>query len=601
MEKLLYTIEEIFSDTGYLSEQSKKYYNIPHYQRGYKWEPANALKLLNDINNFKTGGDKFYCLQNITIVPNNEKFNIVDGQQRLTTLTIILSYLGEYNLVRDKVRFPTNSIRKETNDFIKNIITNSKIDFPESTWEDYINNQPRYDHQDIYHIFMVYKSIQTWFESKQQNEQNFNLNQFKEKLKKSVQIIVNKVDGNLSEEKVFGNLNSKRIPLDGADLVRAILITRVANEEGQREADIKNIVRTNERRVKIGWELDQINNWWSQNHVLNYFNKFVTIQSEEIGVGNKLFNDIKYPINILYLLYAEMLSEKKLTLELIEKRNSDAIGLYKEILKLHYTLQDWHQDREIYHYLGYLFSLKKKDKPFNFSKIWRLWLDSKTRTIFISELKNMIKTSLLEKNELVDYSNMSINWYSDKQDLLIYSLVLMDVIHCIKENQSFLPYSAFNKTGNDIEHIFPQNPQKVSDKKDYIQFINENYAIKNKFNLSKFDANVNDEKYIEKIEEFITKHTNKFKLNSIGNLVLLYSNLNKSISNSNYADKRAKIITYYNEGNFIQPHTFNVFVRNFNDSNDKNIDIKHWSQVDIESNAKKIGEKIELFLTNTKN
>src|SRR5680860_480715 len=67
-----------------------------------------------------------------------------------------------------------------------------------------------------------------------------------------------------SEEKIFGNLNSKRIPLDGADLVRAVLITRVAKEEGKREADIKNIVRVNERRVKIGWQLDQINNWWSE-------------------------------------------------------------------------------------------------------------------------------------------------------------------------------------------------------------------------------------------------------------------------------------------------------------------------------------------------
>src|SRR5208283_540182 len=105
---------------------------------------------------------------------------------------------------------------------------------------------------DIYHLFNAHKTIENWFTEKQQ-EIGFNKSEFHDKILKHVKFIVNRIDQKTEEEKIFGNLNSKRVPLDGADLVRAILITNVANEEGRREADIKNIVRVNERRVKIGW------------------------------------------------------------------------------------------------------------------------------------------------------------------------------------------------------------------------------------------------------------------------------------------------------------------------------------------------------------
>ncbi len=172
----------------------------------------------------------------------------------------------------------------------------------------------------------------------------------------------------------------------------------------------------------------------------------------------------------------------------------------------------------------------------------------------------------------------------------------MDVIYSLKENQNYLPYYAFNKKSNDIEHIFPQNPKEVIKQKEYIAFLNKTYVENDKqFDLSKFDSKKEDEKYQEKVLEFIKEQTSSFKINSIGNLVLLYSSLNRSISNSKYADKRARIISHHNEGNFIQPHTFSVFVRNFNDENNDNKDYEHWTNNDIEANAKYISKTIETF------
>jgi uncharacterized protein with ParB-like and HNH nuclease domain len=595
MSQLLFSIENVFSNSGYLKEQEKDFFNIPHYQRGYKWESKNINKLLEDIDNFKVSDNKFYCLQNITIVGKENYFNVIDGQQRLTTLTILLSYLNSKQLVFNKVRFPENSIRKQTNKFINEIIANEKVDFPDNSWDYFSEKNPDYDHQDIYHIYQVYEAIDIWFTSKKSEDKLFEKSEFTTKLLKSVKVIINKIEGNASEEKIFGNLNSKRIPLDGADLVRAVLITRVANEEGKKESDIKNIVRVNERRVKIGWELDQINNWWTKNEIKNYFSKLVSIESEEIGVGNKLFDELKYPINHLYLLFAEKKGKKKLTLELIEKHNNDALGLYKELIKLHNTFQDWYQDREIYHYLGFLFNHKPK-KEFNFLSVWELWEASVNRAEFIDSLKKLILKRLSIDGELINFEDDKVNWYQDKPEYLVRALVLMDIIHSLKVNQNFLPYYAFTKQSNDIEHIFPQKPKEVEKQKEYIEFLNKSIdAQTDKFDVSKFDTKISNEKYIVAVNEFIKKQTESFKINSIGNLVLLYFRLNRSISNSNYSDKRARIISHFNDGNFIQPHTFNVFVRNFNNQDNENKDYEHWTNNDIKSNASYISNKIKTF------
>ena len=595
MSKLLYTVEEIFSINGYLLEQNKLYFNIPLYQRGYKWESKHVTKLLIDIDNFKLTGNKFYCLQNITIVPHDDVFNVVDGQQRLTTLVILLSFLGEKEIVQNKVRFPQNSIRKETNSFLNEIITKNDGVFPKVTWDNFIKENENYDHQDIYHIFHAHKIIETWFLQKQ-NDSSFNQADFLNKILKNVKLIINKVEDKTSEEKIFGNLNSKRVPLDGSDLVRAILITDVANEEGKREADIKNIVRVNERRVKIGWELDQINSWWSINEVKGYFKSYIRAESEKTGKGVKLFKDEKYPINLLFLLFAEKRGEKTLSLELIEQNQGNALGLYKEIIKLHSMLQDWYQDREIYHFLGFLFNNTRKEQ-LNFTHICRIWHECESRIAFKTHLKVLIKEKVFH-DSVPNFADENLNWYNDEQGMLIKTLLLIDIIHSIKPNQPFLPYSAFEKAENDIEHIFPQNPAEIQQKKEYIEFINSNVLKigENKFDLTNYDDKINDEVFLLEVENFIREQINGININSIGNLVLLYYSLNRSLGRISYAKKRARVIEYFNEeGEFIQPHTFRVFVRYFFDGKNENKELEYWTNNDIEANAKAISTIIDTF------
>ena len=107
-----------------------EFFNIPEYQRGYKWTVDNIVQLLEDLKGFKQNtSDEFYCLQNITLTKTNVNehlcFNVIDGQQRLTTLFILISYLQRN--MRDKVLSAESdilrySIREETDKFLRESI-----------------------------------------------------------------------------------------------------------------------------------------------------------------------------------------------------------------------------------------------------------------------------------------------------------------------------------------------------------------------------------------------------------------------------------------------------------------------------------------------
>ncbi|MEG2181194.1 MAG: DUF262 domain-containing protein, partial [Bacteroidales bacterium] len=83
-------------------------YFIPAYQRGYRWENKQVRELLDDINSFKpnNNNNNWYCLQPLVVMdlsdnqkidykmPINEPcFEVIDGQQRLTTICLILKVL----------------------------------------------------------------------------------------------------------------------------------------------------------------------------------------------------------------------------------------------------------------------------------------------------------------------------------------------------------------------------------------------------------------------------------------------------------------------------------------------------------------------------
>jgi uncharacterized protein with ParB-like and HNH nuclease domain len=78
----LLTLPEIFNNRLFV---------IPDYQRGYSWEKTQVQDLLHDIDNLAPNSHKHFTGTLVASRRPDGKFDIVDGQQRLTTLIILLS------------------------------------------------------------------------------------------------------------------------------------------------------------------------------------------------------------------------------------------------------------------------------------------------------------------------------------------------------------------------------------------------------------------------------------------------------------------------------------------------------------------------------
>ena len=655
--ELIYSVREVF--TRYLDGKYKYY--IPEYQRGYKWDSQQIEELLNDVDNFKSNGneDRFYCIQNITIVEKKEEqcYHVIDGQQRLTTLVVLLSYLGEAEIVKDKLKY---AVRPETDEFITHYIL-KKIE--QENWADFLKSkegEKDYDHQDIYYLFTAYNTIKKWFESGNKSK-----DEFRDKLLDHVKLIVNKPSIDSDEQELFMNLNTGKVSLDGADLVRALLITNVAKEElaGNNLEDTKNIVRLNEKRVRIGLELDEISAWWNQPEIKNYYtwlNKITVPETETIA-----FDSTVYPVNLLYKLYVslpkegkEKSKEERKTIRLSDfEGHGNYTKLYKEIITLHRTVKDWYQDCEIYHFVEFLIT----HTSFTFEKIWELWTKAETtRKLFIDELKERIKKEFnewvngsvenensetiedLDKNSETKkdlnkifkaIADLEENWFENKD--LHKILILLDIIQIVNSHKSgqgtnklpFLDACFFKhyseRHSEDKEHVFPQTPigQKDIKKEElkdivikYLEVLKEeNKNINKNINKNKnknVDVDVDVDVDINSInleinwknpddltklkDEINKKIGDKVQINSIGNLCLLDKGINRGYGNDFYTSKRNAIIKNSRNGEYIRPHTLNVFIKGFLDKDDSgNLNI--WTNSDIEANAQYIKEQLTNF------
>lgn len=611
--RLIYTIEEVFSIIG-----KEKKFVIPSYQRGYKWNRTNIEQLLNDINNYHVTNDEtFYCLQNITLVDSKDVWHVVDGQQRLTTLILLLSFLGEHNLVKGRLDY---QVRKESNDFIKNFICKGDMEHEICNYHDWQSlietNEEKFDFQDIYYMFMAYLAISEWFKGKDKDS-------FKKKLLDKVCLIVNRLDKNTKEQELFKNLNGGKIDLDGADLIRAIVVTREARNEVSSISDrLRNIVMMNENRVRIGNKLDEITRWWSDSTRQRYFDYFIRNMKIDQQSPNQ-FQDETHPINYLYklLFIVSSPSSQDMSLRFFEEEMENE-QLFDKIVELQRIIEDWYEDRTIYHLALYTNIYNKT----SFKSLYDLW-NNNTRQNFIQKLKDIvynkkISVELDEKHKTEDVSEIEYlyetivddkkneeaafleDYYGD--DSIEALSVLLDIIDSLNESLHLpnLKPEYFKRREEDKEHIFPQTPiGKVKDKykateilRQYLNMIQEAGV---KIDITDKEINWDDEDWKKQTAERINRELMKIiPLNSLGNVCLLDRSVNRSYGNDFYSDKRVDIISKSRKGFYIRPHVIDAFDKAFLNKNDDDTfkEMKCWNKQDILSRRKKVIKDIYCFL-----
>ncbi|HHE9002765.1 TPA: DUF262 domain-containing protein, partial [Haemophilus influenzae] len=80
-----------------LKEILGKDLSIPGYQRPYKWTIKHVQQLLDDLLTHFRNQEQVYRIGTVVIHKDGKNFDIVDGQQRLITLSLLLHSLGDKN------------------------------------------------------------------------------------------------------------------------------------------------------------------------------------------------------------------------------------------------------------------------------------------------------------------------------------------------------------------------------------------------------------------------------------------------------------------------------------------------------------------------
>ena len=214
---------------------------IPDYQRGYRWKESQVQQLLNDILEFeyeRGNENKFYCLQPLVVMqdPNNG-WIVIDGQQRLTTLFIILTCIEKMLYKEKAILYSIKYQNKpQMHDWLDLLgVVGSEIEINE-------------DDIDAYHITNAYTTVKKWLEDK--DDLRAIGAEIREKIRLYTRFIWYEVKGNVAPEIIFTNINMGKIKLTNAELIKALLLKK-DNYIGESEEDIK----TSQIKMSTAWDL----------------------------------------------------------------------------------------------------------------------------------------------------------------------------------------------------------------------------------------------------------------------------------------------------------------------------------------------------------
>lgn len=492
---------------------------IPSYQRGYRWTKQQVKDLLNDIQEFIESKADWYCLQPLVV----EKYEVIDGQQRLTTIFIILKYLGE-NLF--EIEYET---RKGSGDFLQNIE----------------ESDGKNGNIDYHHMREAYQTITEWFKEQEDQKESF-----KQKLLENVRFIWYELQDEDSI-KVFRRLNVGKIPLTNAELIKALFLNK-SNFPDQSE-------QLRQRQMEIAMEWDQIE-YTLQN---DEFWSFIYHEDWKISTRIDLLfnlivekNDFALSLEIdktddyhTFRYFYKYFKDKKNKMDSAKK-------CWSKVKEYFQIFQEWFNDLRMYHYVGFLVNQGKK-----LTELVNWWEKNKTKQNFIKELMEEIAKTI-KKCPSIDYQYKTDG--SDKTKckpiLLLHNIQIIINQATVSQEQygkavfHRFPFHIFQEEKWDVEHINSAVTNDESDsttQKEWLLnvflVVSENLQdeIKNFLKDEKNRENDEYQKLKKKIEEEIKAENNEWtdeEKNKIENYTLLDSSTNRSYGNALFSAKRRVII-----------------------------------------------------------
>lgn len=575
---------------------------IPSQQRGYKWTPKNVEELLKDLWEFsKQETKKIYCLQPIAVVKNGEcEYEVLDGQQRLTTLFLLYKYLTQKNAYTLNFERDSNEYDKSRWKFLNDIDKEEKLD----------NSQI-----DRFYITEAYKKIKEFFEENQTSisadSENKDIKSLLDasRSQKSVQVIWYETPKEKAHE-TFRNLNSGKISLTNTDLIKALLLNRVNGLPTDQHETVARQFEEMEQTLKLDhfWHmLSSEEPKYPHTRMDLLFNVVANVEEKEVQIDYRTS----------FRRFAE--ENKELSLE----------QKWQQVRHTFLRLYDMYMDMYSYHYIGFLTYYKTGD---SIKRLHELISNNEKmdKNEFIEKLRGDIKKAINpnDQKQIEDYSYTDSSRKELRELFLLHNIeTLLQRYQTLKNSEQYklqheyeqFPFELLYKQSWDIEHIASQTTNELKnekDREDWLKSVKADYPsyFNDNKNTSEKTKNKEDfDKLYEEIINYIKKENQGYieedDKNNIGNLVLLDKHTNRSFHNSLFPRKRRIVIMADGlasendkEQNvarqFIPICTKQCFTKAYNKSSD--VKLGEWSQDDADAYLNDIKEKLNKYFTNEK-
>lgn len=555
-------------------------FTIEAYQRGYRWGKDEVEYLLEDINEIPD--DQKYCLQPVVVKNVNDTYELIDGQQRLTSLYLIMKYLNAYVDIKFSIEYAT---RKSENGHIgsKELLeTIDEIDL----------SLPSNNIDELF-IKKSYGIVKTWF-----NGEKSKMESFANKLKNHVTIIWYEVDDDEDSVNIFTRLNIGKINLTNAELVKALFLSRgKKNSEGRYAGNPYGIEEKKQHEIALTWDLMEKNL-----HNEKFWTFITNEKSDHYPIRMELLFDMIemkpsdesnfYTFNRFYERFKNS-DNRYDTWELIER--------YMQQLK------EWYHSFDLFHHIGFLVatgtSVKSlldiamsTDNPIKKS-------DFKLRVLDMIREKMVFTVRDKDFGEEIDYAELN---YEDHSKFIQYVLLLFN-IETIRqkgdENVRFAFYRYKNEGTWSLEHIHAQNSESLKtnqewkewleihkksleglevysdDKKQIEEVIDKMNTVITHINEKGYKGSIRDEfnAVAPAVINILSDGDDKSQMHTLSNMALLTVGENAALSNSTFDVKRMKIIAMDKAGEYIPVCTRNVFMKYYSSSDTK---LHFWSEED---------------------
>jgi uncharacterized protein with ParB-like and HNH nuclease domain len=538
---------------------------VPAYQRGYRWKDEVKI-LLNDIHEIEEG--KNYSLQPIVVKKlGDNKFELIDGQQRLTTLYIILKYIKEF-LPKSQLKFSIDyQTRKNSRKFLES------IDFNISANDTNIIDE--------YFFNEATKTIVEWFGA--QDDESQTAIEISSKLNRKIRVICYEVDNAEDSVALFTRLNIGRIPLTNAELVKALFLSRNNGIDDRKQLEIATEWDIIEK------ELHNDSLWYfiTNNNPTVYSTRieliFDLMAEKQNGEREKFFT---------FFHFADRIKESR------EKSE-----VWKEILRYYQRLKEWYENIDLYHKIGYLVASESND-------IRELINNSKdiTKTAFQNSLDKLIADSIDFKKE---YSDLA---YNNKTDYgFIEKLLLLFNVETIRQKSDETIRFHFDKHKQEdwsLEHIHAQQSQGLNTREQWVEWLNlhskslQGIDFKSDENILKdMSEAVSDDKLsgdtftalFDRVVAILSEDGSFDYTNSLSNLALLKQSDNSALKNSTFDVKRNKILEMDKTSDYIPVCTRRVFLKYYTPSESNQLHF--WGKADRDGYISAMEKVLRAYLS----